>query len=104
VISTPLNPLPETTVVSPPVAGQPRRICGISQDTGPETDILMCSMDGGKTWTQRPQFDITVTNPSNGQYLESANEVAVGPDGTVYATMGAIPPASLYRLAPGSAR
>ncbi|MGO8950585.1 MAG: hypothetical protein ACLQUY_23620, partial [Ktedonobacterales bacterium] len=99
-ISTPLD---FTAIVSPAVAGQPWRICGTRYGS-PQTDILMCSMDGGKTWTQRPQYDVTVTNPSNQQYLESANEVAVGPDGTVYATMGAIPPAALYRLVPGSDR
>jgi hypothetical protein len=89
-ISTPLD---STTVVSPPVAGQPWRICGIAQYTDPNTGILMCSMDGGKTWTERPQYEI------DGQFL--LNEVAVGPDGTVYAEIGLIP-GTLYRLAPGS--
>jgi hypothetical protein len=53
----------------------------------------------------RPQYQATTTS-YKGQYLESAYEVAVGPDGTVYATMGPSSspnrPATLDRLAPGS--
>jgi hypothetical protein len=93
-------------LVSPPVAGQPWRICVISA-----TGTLMCSMDSGRTWTSRPQLTTTFDNTDKGIVVpETAQEVAVGADGTVYAVigydqqpMGGIP-SGLYQLTPQATR
>ena len=116
-----VTPTQATPIVSPPEGSQPRRLCVLAQaadnasnkatDTGSNTGgTLMCSMDGGKTWSQRPQLEITYTDPNTGPGSQIASECAVGPDGTVYADMPAIMPTipdsaipdTVYRLAPGS--
>jgi hypothetical protein len=117
------TPTGATPIVSPPAGSQPWRMCVIVQstdngsnkvtDTGPNTGgTLMCSLDGGKTWSQRPRLAITYTDPNTGPGSQVASECAVGPDGTIYADMPAIMPTipdsaipdTVYRLAPGSDR
>ncbi len=101
-----------TPMISPPEAGLPWRICVLTQSGDSSSSTLMCSLDGGKTWIQRPHLEITYTDPNTGPGSQSASEFALGPDGTVYADMPAIMPTipdsaipdTLYRLAPGSDR
>ena len=105
-IATPKDPI--IAMVSPPAGSQPRRICVIAHANSQSVGTLMCSMDGGKTWSQRPQREMTYTGPNQGSTVAIAQELAVGPDGTVYADMEPLPnpttPDTLYRLAPGSDR
>jgi hypothetical protein len=103
-------------LVSPPVAGQPWRLCSDVAPTGPGSSsslgTLMSSMDGGRTWTSRPQLTTTFSNTSKGLTVsESILPVAVGTDGTIYAVLEASdlqpiggPPAGLYQLAPQATR
>ena len=99
---------PNIALVSPPAGSQPRRICVFVQNSAQSVGPLMCSMDGGKTWSQRPHLEITYTSPNQGPTVAIAQEVAIGPDSTVYADMGPLPntttPDTLYLLAPGSER
>jgi hypothetical protein len=85
-------------LVCAPVAGQPWRVCGTE---GP----LTCSMDSGRTWTSPPQLATTFYNTDKGLVVpETAQPVAVGADGTIYAVvMSDLQPirgipAGLYRL------
>jgi hypothetical protein len=79
-----------TLLVSPPVVGQPWRLCG----TG---DTFVCSMDGGRTWASPPPLTATFDNTSKGIVVpETAQSVAVGADGTIYADL----PSELYQLTP----
>ena len=94
-------------IVSPPAAGQPWRICGIATTSSSGSSSggpLMCSMDGGRTWTQRPQLALTAFG-NVGPFTQVASEFAVSPDGTVFAQIGAnqwgsMIPQGLYQLAP----
>ncbi|MGO8946549.1 MAG: hypothetical protein ACLQUY_02565, partial [Ktedonobacterales bacterium] len=108
-LSTPLAQ--STAMVSPPEGSQPWRICGLTQNTAPTSGNLMCSMDGGKTWTERPRLEISYTIAGQGQAPWIATEFAVGTDSTVYAVLPALPSTAnisildtLYRLSPGSDR
>jgi hypothetical protein len=108
---TPIDTTTMTPIVSPPVAGQPWRICGFATSSNgpPPAGELMCSLDGGKTWHSRPQLQITFVNPDKGPFIQAATEFAVSPDGTMYAYMlpgpyGTDIPEMLYRLSPNADR
>jgi hypothetical protein len=114
-------------LISPLVAGQPWRMCAtatapvppaIALISTPVSDMsdegaVMCSMDGGKTWTERPNLITTFDNTDKGIIIpQAAEELAVGADGTIYALMMPAPgpyvtlgiPGGLYRLAPQATR
>jgi hypothetical protein len=113
-------------IISPSTAGQPWRMCGtvtsstpspIEALTTPIPDVsderaVMCSMDGGKTWTSRPNLITTLDNSYKGTFPQAAEMVAVGVDGSVYAQMASASgyylslgiPSGLYRLAPQATR
>jgi photosystem II stability/assembly factor-like uncharacterized protein len=105
-IATPVDP--NIALVSPPAGSQPWRICVYAQNSAQSVGPLMCTLDGGKTWTERPHLEMTHTSPNQGPTVAIAQEVAVGLDGTVYADMEPLPntstPDTLYRLSPGSDR
>ena len=108
---TPIDTATMAPIVSPPVAGQPWRICGFATSSNgpPAEGELMCSLDGGRTWQSRPQLQITFVNPDKGPFSQAATEFAVSPDGTMYAYMlpgpyGSSIPQMLYRLAPNADR
>jgi hypothetical protein len=73
---------------------------------------VMCSMGGGKTWTERPNLITTFDNTDKGTFPQAAAELAVGADGNLYALMepAQVPyaslgiPGGLYRLAPQATR
>jgi hypothetical protein len=118
--------LTEAPLISPPVAGKPWRICAtatgsippsIAAITTPVPDTsdeaaVTCSLDGGKTWTERPNLITTFHNIYKGTFPQPAGEVAVGADGTLYADLGPVPasysslgiPDGLYQLPPQSKR
>jgi hypothetical protein len=97
-------------LVSPPVVGQPWRLCGyVMPSAGTSgTGTLMSSMDSGRTWTVRPELTTTFANTSKGLVVpETILPVAVGADGTIYAVLEESdlqplggPPAGLYQLTP----
>ena len=101
-------------LVSPPVAGQPWRLCGYVTPSlsSSGTGTLMSSTDGGRTWTERPQIGTTFENTSKDLVVpETILPVAVGADGTIYAVLQesdlqslAGPPAGLYQLTPQATR
>jgi hypothetical protein len=120
------NTLTENPLISPPVAGEPWRMCAtatgsipasiasISTPVPDDSDeaAVMCSMDGGKTWTERPNLITTFDNIDKGTFPQPAGEVAVGADGSLYAELMPVPasysslgiPAGLYQLPPQSTR
>jgi hypothetical protein len=100
-------------LVSPPVVSQPWRLCGYVTPSGSSSSsTLMSSMDGGRTWTVRPQLSTAFYNTSKGLVVpEMILPVAVGADGTIYAVMEESdlqstggPPAGLYQLTPQATR
>ena len=120
------NTLTENPLISPPVAGEPWRMCATAtapipasiasiSTPGPNDSdeaAVMCSMDGGKTWTERPNLITTFDNIDKGTFPQPAGEVAVGADGSLYAELMPVPasysslgiPAGLYQLPPQSNR
>jgi hypothetical protein len=101
------------SLVSPPVAGQPWRLCGIEgavSDSPFSAGTQLCSMDNGRTWTVRPQLITTFDNTDKGLVVpQVAQEVAVGADGTIYAFMPSSMwpqgiPGGLYQLTPQATR
>jgi hypothetical protein len=86
-------------LVSPPAVGHPWRLCG----TG---STFVCSMDSGRTWASPPQLATTFDNTSKGIVVpETAQSVAVGADGTIYADLASDLqplgiPGGLYQLTP----
>jgi Neuraminidase (sialidase) len=125
VVSLP-NTLTGGPLISPPMAGQPWRMCATATTstpspveliTTPIPDVsderaVMCSMDGGKTWTERPNLITTLDNSYKGTFPQAAEEVALGADGSLYAQMLSAPgaylslgiPSGLYGLAPQATR
>ncbi|MGO8951439.1 MAG: hypothetical protein ACLQUY_28060 [Ktedonobacterales bacterium] len=120
------NTLTENPLISPPVAGEPWRMCATATASIPasiasistpvagtsDEGAVMCSMDGGKTWTERPNLITTFDNIDKGTFPQPVEEVAVGADGSLYAELLPVPaaysslgiPAGIYRLAPQATR
>jgi photosystem II stability/assembly factor-like uncharacterized protein len=120
------NTLTGNPLISPPVASQPWRLCATASASIPpaiasittpdpgtsDEGAVMCSMDGGKTWTERPNLITTFDNVDKGTFPQPAGEVAVGADGSLYAELMPVPasysslgiPAGLYQLPPQSNR
>ncbi|GEM_PF-2126839 len=100
-ITVPVNFGWGSPLISPPVANQPWRLCGwappSASTTNPEDEsgTLMCSMDGGHTWVQRPRLTLLFAPPYDKATLDIAQEFAVAPDGTVFAEYS-----NCYRLVP----
>ena len=125
VLSLP-NTLTGNPLISPPVAGEPWRLCATASSAIPpsiasistpvagtsDEAAVICSMDGGQTWTERPNLITTYDNIYKATFPQPAVEVAVGADGSLYALMmptGAVYaslgiPAGLYRLMPQAIR
>jgi hypothetical protein len=98
-------------MISPPAPGQPWRICGPGQDSGHDgLGVLECSLDGGRTWTERPRLVLYDYNGYITKFPQVANEFAVGPDGTIFAQIvggsgfGFDIPPGIYELAPSASR
>jgi len=101
------------SLVSPPVAGQPWRICGYvtpASGSSSSAGTFQCSIDSGRTWTSRPQLITTFDNTDKGIIAPyGAAVVAVCTDGTLYAEMDPSYwpigiPAGFYQLAPQATR
>lgn len=112
-ISVPTNGLLQTIAVQWPLGAEPWRICAAGQliNVAPvdEHNQLACTLDGGKTWVDRPALDITLTcDCLKGRAFTSIsalNLVGIAPDGSLLATIldrydGDNPHVGLYRLPP----
>jgi photosystem II stability/assembly factor-like uncharacterized protein len=85
-------PAIQSVFVEAPAAGQPWHICGVAGSAGPGS--LMCSVDGGQSWTSRPNPGSVVAIADDGAVLETApGDLLVS---------GSSQQSTLYRLAAGA--
>jgi hypothetical protein len=114
-LSLPGSDLVQTVAVQWPRGAEPWRICAAGQtiNVAPvdEHNQLACTLDGGKTWTDRPALDVTLTcNCLKGQpftAISALNLVGIAPDGSLLATVldrydGDNAHIGLYRLPPNA--
>jgi hypothetical protein len=81
-------PVPDFTASARPTLAYLRARAG---PRGPDgLGVLECSLDGGRTWTERPRLVLYEYNGYITQFPQVANEFAVGQDGTIFAEIGEV--------------